>query len=187
MNLRNFAVLTATLAALALTACGSSSSDLASTDSSTTPADTVAVDTTEAATSTPDPAAAPTPTTSAPAPDPAIPFPTGAAPKTLVIKDLKIGTGPVAKDGDSVSVNYVGAAFSDQKTFDSSFPRGEPFVFTLGAQEVIAGWDQGVAGMKVGGRRMLVIPPDLGYGEQGQGPIKPNETLVFVVDLLQIG
>ncbi|MCX6385574.1 MAG: FKBP-type peptidyl-prolyl cis-trans isomerase [Solirubrobacterales bacterium] len=180
MNLRNFAVLTATLAALAFTACGSSSSDLASTDSSTTPADTVAVDTTEAATSTPDLA-------TAPAPDPAIPFPTGAAPKTLVIKDLKIGTGPVAKDGDSVSVNYVGAAFSDQKTFDSSFPRGEPFVFTLGAQEVIAGWDQGVAGMKVGGRRMLVIPPDLGYGEQGQGPIKPNETLVFVVDLLQIG
>lgn len=117
---------------------------------------------------------------------PAIPFPSGPAPKRLVVRDLKAGTGAVAKPGDLVTVNYVGASLSTKKVFDQSYGR-EPFIFGLGASQVIKGWDQGVAGMRVGGRRLLVIPPALGYGAQGQPPdIGPNETLVFVVDLLGV-
>lgn len=177
MNFRTISVLAAILASVAFAACGDSSKDSASTDAATVATEPPATTASTATPATPPPA----PTT-----DPKIPFPSGAAPTKLVVKDLKTGTGPAAKAGDNVTVNYVGAAFSDRKTFDSSFTRGEPFVFALGGQQVIPGWDQGVAGMKVGGRRLLVIPPDLGYGAQGQGPIKPNETLVFVVDLLSV-
>ncbi|MFN8133412.1 MAG: FKBP-type peptidyl-prolyl cis-trans isomerase [Solirubrobacteraceae bacterium] len=131
-------------------------------------------------------AAAGTATAAGAAKAPAIPFPSGPAPKRLVVKDLKTGTGAVAKPGDLVTVNYVGASLSTKKVFDQSFGK-EPFIFGLGASQVIKGWDQGVAGMKVGGRRLLVIPPALGYGASGQPPsIKPNETLVFVVDLLGV-
>ena len=174
MNSRTLPVLAAILASLAFAACGDSSKDSGSTGAATVATEPQA--TTE---STAEPAPAATT-------DPEIPFPSGGAPTKLVVKDLKTGTGPEAKAGDTVTVNYVGAALSDRTTFDSSFTRGEPFVFPLGGRQVIPGWDQGVAGMKVGGRRLLVIPPDLGYGAQGQGPIKPNETLVFVVDLLKI-
>jgi len=179
MNFRTLPVFAAILASLAFAACGGSSKDSTSTDAATVATEPPAATASTAVPATPP--AAPAPTT-----DPKIPFPSGAAPAKLVVKDLKTGTGPVAKAGDNVTVNYVGAAFSDRKTFDSSFTRGEPFAFALGGQQVIPGWDQGVAGMKVGGRRLLVIPPDLGYGPQGQGPIKPNETLVFVVDLLSV-
>ncbi|HSI81377.1 MAG TPA: FKBP-type peptidyl-prolyl cis-trans isomerase [Solirubrobacterales bacterium] len=88
--------------------------------------------------------------------------------------------------GDLVSVHYVGALHSDGSEFDAPWDRGEPFAFQLGAGKVIPGWDEGVAGMRVGGRRQLVIPPDKAYGRQGSGPIGPNETLVFVVDLLDV-
>ena len=105
----------------------------------------------------------------------------------LQIEDIVEGEGQEAKSGDYVSVHYVGVAQSTGKEFDASYNRGEPFGFRVGGQQVIAGWDQGVAGMKVGGRRRLIIPPHLGYGARGAaGAIKPNETLIFVVDLLQV-
>jgi peptidylprolyl isomerase len=105
-------------------------------------------------------------------------------PSQLVVKDLVKGHGKAAKAGDTVTVQYDGVLYQDGSEFDASWDHGQPFSFPLGQQKVIPGWDQGVAGMKVGGRRELVIPPDLGYGAQGSPPaIPPNSTLVFVVDL----
>jgi FKBP-type peptidyl-prolyl cis-trans isomerase len=116
---------------------------------------------------------------------PTVTPPPGAAPTKLVVKDLIVGTGPEAKAGQTVTVNYVGILFHGGKEFDASWKRNEPFSFTLGRGQVIRGWDQGVAGMKVGGRRELVIPAALGYGAKGAPPsIPPNAPLVFVVDLL---
>lgn len=104
----------------------------------------------------------------------------------LIIKDVKVGTGAEATPGKSVTVNYTGW-LTDGTKFDSSKDSGQPFVFPLGAGQVIKGWDEGVAGMKVGGKRILVIPPDKGYGEQGAGGvIPPNATLVFTVELLDV-
>ncbi|MCF6474666.1 FKBP-type peptidyl-prolyl cis-trans isomerase [Nonomuraea sp. MG754425] len=118
---------------------------------------------------------------------PEIDFPGGEPPKSLEIEDLTVGDGPEAKPGQNVRVHYVGVSFSTGEEFDASWNRGDAFEFPLGAGRVIGGWDQGVAGMKVGGRRKLVIPPDLGYGTRGAPPrIKPNETLIFVVDLLGV-
>jgi peptidylprolyl isomerase len=115
---------------------------------------------------------------------PTVTVPEGAPPNSLVTEDLEEGTGATAKAGDAVTVQYVGVNYKSGKEFDASWDRGEPFTFTLGAGEVIPGWDQGVEGMKVGGRRELIIPPELGYGPAGAPPaIPPNETLVFVVDL----
>jgi peptidylprolyl isomerase len=121
-------------------------------------------------------------------PKPTVEVPKGPAPTHLVVKDLKTGDGAEAKSGDRVSVQYVGVLYDDGKQFDSSWDRGQPFSFQLGGGQVIPGWDQGVAGMKVGGRRELVIPPDLAYGAQGQPPQIPgNATLVFVIDLVSVG
>ncbi|MFD1933507.1 MULTISPECIES: FKBP-type peptidyl-prolyl cis-trans isomerase [Nonomuraea] len=118
---------------------------------------------------------------------PEIDFPEGNPPADLEIVDIVEGDGPEAKAGHSVQVHYVGVSFSSGEEFDSSWNRGTPFEFPLGGGRVIAGWDQGVAGMKVGGRRKLVIPPHLGYGDRGAGrAIKPGETLIFVVDLLGV-
>jgi peptidylprolyl isomerase len=117
---------------------------------------------------------------------PKVEVPQGAAPTTLVKKELIEGSGPEAKSGDEVTVQYAGVLYKTGKEFDASWNRGEPFSFTLGAGEVIPGWDKGVEGMKVGGRRMLVIPPELAYGSQGVGPIPPESTLVFVIDLLSV-
>ncbi len=118
---------------------------------------------------------------------PDVAVPAGAPPKKLVIENVETGSGPVAKAGDTVTVQYVGVNYETGQEFDSSWSRSEPFRFNLGAGEVIPGWDQGVAGMKVGGRRQLTVPPQLGYGEAGAPPaIPPNETLVFVVDLLAV-
>ncbi len=111
----------------------------------------------------------------------------GDPPGELVKKDIKAGSGKAAKEGDTVKVQYVGHNWSDNKEFDASWGRGDPFEFTLGEGQVIQGWDQGVVDMKEGGRRLLIIPPDLGYGNQGQGEIPANETLIFVVDLESIG
>jgi peptidylprolyl isomerase len=151
-------------AALAVAGCGGSdSSDEAS------------------ATDTPAPAATPA------AAKPDVTVPKGKLPKKLVKKDLKVGDGPAAQPGQTVSVQYVGVSAVNGRQFDASWDRGQPFQFQLGAHQVIQGWDDGVAGMKVGGRRELVIPPKLAYGPQGSPPtIGPNETLVFVIDLLGV-
>jgi peptidylprolyl isomerase len=118
---------------------------------------------------------------------PEIEFPEGQPPADLEIADIVVGDGPEAKPGHTVSVHYVGVAFSTGEEFDASWNRGQPFQFGLGGGQVIAGWDQGVAGMRVGGRRRLTIPPHLGYGNRGAGNvIKPGETLIFVVDLLGV-
>lgn len=119
---------------------------------------------------------------------PEVTVPDGAAPTELETTDLIEGTGPEAKSGDKVTVQYVGVGFKSGEEFDSSWSRSEPFSFSLGGGEVIPGWDEGVEGMKVGGQRELVIPPELAYGEAGAPPaIGPNETLVFVIDLLEVG
>ena len=119
---------------------------------------------------------------------PEIATPSGNPPKTMLKKDLVVGKGPAIKPGQLATVQYVGNSWSTGEQFDASWDRGQPFSFPLGQGQVIQGWDKGVAGMKVGGRRVLVIPPDLAYGAQSPGPgIGPNETLVFVVDLKRIG
>jgi len=116
---------------------------------------------------------------------PEIDFPEGAPPTELQITDIKVGEGAEANAGHHVTVHYVGVAFSTGEEFDASWNRGQPLQFRLGAGQVIAGWDEGVAGMRVGGRRKLVIPPHMAYGDRGAGGvIKPGETLIFVVDLL---
>ncbi|MEA3055672.1 MAG: peptidylprolyl isomerase [Actinomycetota bacterium] len=119
---------------------------------------------------------------------PTVDIPAGDPPVDLVVEDIEQGTGTEAKAGMNVVVHYVGVAWSDGQQFDASWDRRDPFEFGLGRGEVIAGWDQGVAGMKIGGRRRITIPPHLGYGERGAGgAIKGGETLVFVVDLLNVG
>ncbi|MEA2249640.1 MAG: hypothetical protein QOH46_4169 [Solirubrobacteraceae bacterium] len=120
---------------------------------------------------------------------PKIPKSTGAAPKQLKVEDVIVGKGAAAKSGDKLSVRYVGVLYDNNKQFDASWDRGKaPFDVTLGAGQVIAGWDQGLIGMKVGGRRKLTIPPDQAYGAQGQPPTIPaNSTLVFEIDLTKIG
>ena len=124
----------------------------------------------------------------APDTEPVITIPDGPPPGDLLIEDIELGEGPEAVNGQPVNVHYVGVSWSTGQEFDSSWSRGELFAFPLGAGQVIAGWDEGVAGMKVGGRRRLTIPPHLGYGERGAGGvIAPNETLVFVVDLHDVG
>jgi peptidylprolyl isomerase len=119
---------------------------------------------------------------------PTVTVPSGDPPTALQKKDLIAGNGTEATTGKKVTVQYVGVHFSTKKQFDASWDTGRPFPFTLGAGDVIKGWDEGVPGMKVGGRRQLVIPPALAYGPNGYPPvIGPNETLVFVVDLVSVG
>ncbi len=175
------ALLLAALLCLALGAagCGDDDSDSSGSDSANA--------TTESSQAQAPAESADAPAGAANATKPKVTVPKGAAPQKLVTKDLVEGSGPAAKAGDEVTVHYVGVGFDSRKEFDASWDRGEPFPFTLGAGAVIPGWDQGVAGMKVGGRRELVIPPDLAYGPEGAPPaIGPNEPLVFVVDLLKV-
>jgi len=119
---------------------------------------------------------------------PEVEVPDGPPPCDLVIGDIVPGTGAAAKAGDMLTMKYVGVLYATGKQFDASWDRGQDFTFGLGAQQVIQGWDQGLVGMKVGGRRQLIIPPQLGYGDQGAGAdIPPGATLIFVVDLVKIG
>jgi peptidylprolyl isomerase len=159
--------------ALAVAGCGGSDSSSSSTASTSAA--------TEASTAT---------ESTAPASEgtkPKVVVPNGPPPKKLEIKELKKGSGPEAKAGDEVTVQYVGVDYKTGKQFDASWDRHEPFTFALGAGQVIPGWDKGVAGMKVGGRRELIIPPELAYGPAGAPPaIGPNATLVFVIDLLAV-
>ena len=116
---------------------------------------------------------------------PEIDFPGDVAPTDLVIEEIVLGDGPEAKAGDSISAHYVGVSHATGEEFDASWNRGSPLEFRLGVGQVIKGWDLGIVGMKVGGRRKLTIPPDLAYGDRGAGgAIKPGETLIFVVDLV---
>ncbi|MEU9851866.1 FKBP-type peptidyl-prolyl cis-trans isomerase [Streptomyces sp. NPDC047974] len=118
---------------------------------------------------------------------PAVQVPDGDAPAELTVRDLVVGDGAEAKPGTVVRVHYVGVTFETGKEFDASWDRGEPFKFALGGGRVIKGWDRGVRGMKVGGRREIVVPPRLGYGKQSPSPSIPaGSTLVFVVDLLSV-
>ena len=118
---------------------------------------------------------------------PNVDSPDGPPPTDLEISDLTVGSGAEASSGDQVRVHYVGVAYSTGEEFDASYNRGAPLDFKLGTGRVIAGWDRGVAGMRVGGRRRLVIPPHLANGDRGAGNvIRPNETLIFVVDLVGV-
>lgn len=147
-------------AAIAIAGCGGGGSSTASTESTATSAEKT---------------------------KPKVVVPKGAPPKKLVVRELEKGSGAEAKAGNEVTVQYVGVNYKSGEEFDSSWSRSEPFSFQLGAGQVIPGWDQGVEGMKVGGRRELIIPPNLAYGAAGSPPaIGPNETLVFVIDLLEV-
>jgi peptidylprolyl isomerase len=118
---------------------------------------------------------------------PKVTVPSGPPPTQLEIKEIEKGAGATAKTGDEALVQYVGVGYESEEEFDSSWSRNEPFPVTLGASGVIPGWEQGIPGMKVGGRRELIIPPNLAYGAAGSPPvIGPNETLIFVIDLLAV-
>jgi peptidylprolyl isomerase len=173
-------------AALGIAACGETEKTASTTTTEPTPPAAAAPTVTTATTTTP---AKPAPRTISKdlKTKPEIPKPRGTPPTKLVIKDIVKGKGRTATSGRNVTVQYVGVSWSTGRQFDATWDNGQPFQFQLGAQMVIPGWDRGVAGMKEGGRRELIIPPDLAYGAQGQPGIPPNETLVFVIDLLRVG
>jgi peptidylprolyl isomerase len=169
-----FALIAALCLALGLAACGGGGGATIDTEATTS----------EATTSEP----SGSPEAGAEKTKPKVTVPKGAPPKKLEVKEIEEGTGAEAKAGDEVTVQYVGVNYKNGKEFDASWDRGEPFSFQLGAGMVIPGWDKGVEGMKVGGRRELIIPPELAYGPEGSPPaIGPNETLIFVIDLLEVG
>jgi peptidylprolyl isomerase len=119
---------------------------------------------------------------------PVVPPQTGEPPKELVVKDIVLGKGPAAKNGDKLSMQYVGVLYEGGEQFDASWDNGSPFDLTLGQGNVIKGWDKGLLGIKAGGRRELIIPAKLAYGAQGRPPtIPPNAALVFIVDALSVG
>jgi peptidylprolyl isomerase len=189
MNLKvAITTLAAAAAGFGLAGCGSSKAPgivLAPQGGATVENVTAPVTTTTPTTTTT--AAVATPTSGPLSKEPVFTVPSGKPPATLVKKDLIVGTGATATSGAQVTVNYVGKLYSNGKTFDASWNRHQTFPFQLGAGQVIKGWDEGVAGMKVGGRRELIIPPSLAYGKAGSPPTIPaNATLVFVVDLLKV-
>jgi peptidylprolyl isomerase len=179
----------ATLGAAALIAgCGSSSSSSTigvNNQNTSDQALAKAGSSTTSSTATTPPATAKTPASGPLSKEPKVTPPSGAAPTKLVVKDIITGTGPAAKAGGSVTVNYVGVLYHGGKEFDASWKHGEPATFSLEPGRLIAGWTQGIPGMKVGGRRELIIPAPLAYGAKGSPPaIPPNAPLVFVIDLL---
>jgi len=187
----------ATLAALAgaalIAGCGSSkpSNEIAPGNENANAAAEVAKlekeESTSTTSTTSTSSTATTPTSGALSKKPKVTVPSGPAPSKLETKEIIEGTGPEAKSGETVTVNYVGVLYKNGKEFDSSWKRSEPFTFALGKKQVIEGWDKGVAGMHVGGRRELIIPASEGYGKNGSPPSIPgNEALVFVVDLLGV-
>jgi peptidylprolyl isomerase len=181
-RLRTWSLVVLTAATLGLAGCSSSPSSSSTTTTGATTATTSGATTTVATIPVSDRSPAGTFGT-----QPTVTVPSGAPPTQLESTDLITGTGPAAKAGDTITVQYVLATYSSDKVVQASWT-SQPFTFTLGEGQVIPGWDQGVVGMQVGGRRELVIPPALGYGDEspGQG-ISANDTLVFVVDLLKIG
>jgi peptidylprolyl isomerase len=180
----------AAAAALGLAACGGSSKaggimPAPGGGATNTTISTVTATTTTATTTT---ASVATPTSGPLSKEPTIKLPTGSAPKKLKSTDLIKGTGTAAADGDTLYVNYVGELYKTGKVFDASWKDtpGKTFSFVLGQGQVIAGWDQGLVGMKAGGRRELIIPPSLAYKNEKQAAIPPNSTLIFVVDLVKV-
>jgi FKBP-type peptidyl-prolyl cis-trans isomerase len=186
MSPKRLLIVPATVAlGVGLAACGGSSNGivLAPSGGQTEAAVTAAAPTT----STPTTSTASVTTPAPPSPlskKPVVTVPTGPAPKKLVVKDLIVGHGKAATASSTVTVNYVGVLYKNGKEFDSSWKRGQPATFPLNG--VIPGWTQGLPGMKVGGRRELIIPPSLGYKNQPQSGIPANSTLVFVIDLLSV-
>lgn len=185
---RTTATVLGALGALTLAACGSSKAPgvvAAPSGGATAEATTPAATTTPTQTATTTTAS--TPATGPLSKEPAIAKPSGPAPKALTVKDLIKGSGAVAGKDSTVTVNYVGALYSNGKVFDASWKRNQPFSTKLGQGQVIKGWDQGIPGMRVGGRRELIIPASLAYGAAGSPPTIPaNATLIFIVDLLQV-
>jgi peptidylprolyl isomerase len=180
-RLRTWSLVVLTAATLGLAGCGSSSASSSTTTTGASTATTSSGATTIATIPVADRSPAGTFGT-----EPTVNVPSGPPPAQLESTDLITGTGPAAKAGDTITVQYVLATYSSGKVVQASWT-SQPFSFTLGEGQVIPGWDQGVVGMKVGGRRELVIPPKLGYGSQSPGAgISDNDTLVFVVDLLKI-
>ena len=170
MRLRQTLAAAAAAAVLGLAACGDDDDEKADTGTSTAETETQADSGGAVDTNT----------------KPTVEVPEGEPPAGLEIEDIKEGDGAVVQAGDTVTAHYVGVSYSTGKEFDSSWSTGQPATFPLA--QVIPGWQQGLPGMKVGGRRRLVIPPELGYGETGQPPdIAPNETLIFVIDLVGVG
>jgi peptidylprolyl isomerase len=168
-----------------LAACGSSSNGIALAPSGGRTEAAVTSTTAAPTTSTTSTASVKTPAPPSPlSKKPAVTVPSGPPPKKLVIKDLIVGHGKAATASSTVTVNYVGVLYKNGKEFDSSWKRGQPTTFPLSG--VIPGWTQGIPGMKVGGRRELIIPPSLAYKSQSYGGIPPNSTLVFVIDLLSV-
>jgi peptidylprolyl isomerase len=180
-------ILAALGAALAIAGCGSGGSSTITIGNENS-ADSALIKAGESKTSTsPTSTTAKTPTTGPLSKEPTVTPPSGPAPTKLVTKELIAGTGAEAKSGDTVTVNYVGVLYKGGKEFDASWKRNEPFSFPLGKGQVIKGWDQGIPGMKVGGRRELIIPASLAYGAAGSPPTIPaNAPLVFVVDMLGV-
>ena len=175
--MRRVILLVVAAAALGVAGCGGHDNDSTTSTAASTPAatSTEAGAPAETTATTEDPSLAQ---------KPEVKVPSGPAPKLLQIDDLVEGTGEAAKAGDTLTVDYVGVLYKNGKQFDASWDRGEPFQFQLGAGNVIQGWDQGLIGMKVGGRRQLTIPANLAYGAEGAPPdIPPNAPLIFVVDL----
>lgn len=197
-NLPNFKrsatlALTALIAAGAIAGCGSSKNSNEIVPGNENPkatAEAAKLEASESKTSTSTSSTAgavQTPTTGPLSKEPTVKPPSGPAPTKLVTKELITGKGAVAKAGDSVTVNYVGVLYKNGKVFNASWEAKKPFSFVLGRGQVIAGWDKGVAGMRVGGRRELIIPAEEAYGKRGSPPaIPPNAPLVFVVDLLAV-
>lgn len=189
--LRNSLLVMVSASALGLAACGNSSGSASATTATTTPAQASSTTTSTAAGgSSPTIASIPSKYRS-PAGTagnaPTVVVPPGPPPAGLESADLILGKGAVAKAGDSVEVEYVLATYSSKKVIQSSWT-SQPFGFTLGEGQVIPGWDEGVVGMRVGGRRELIIPPSLGYGSTSPGAgIAANDTLVFVIDLVKVG
>lgn len=178
-----------TLAAIALGAavagCGSSTAPgvALAPSAGATEGSITAASTTTSSSST---ATVPTPTSGPLSKEPTITPPGGSPPKTVVTKDIIKGTGATAKSGSTITVNYVGALYKNGKVFDASWNRKQTFTTPLSTSSVIPGWVQGITGMKVGGRREIIIPPKLGYGSTAQSGIPANSTLIFVVDLLKV-
>jgi peptidylprolyl isomerase len=186
LKLKTLPLIFAVLAlAAAVAGCGTSTAPgiaLAPSNGATADSATVAASTTTTATT----ASVPTPTSGPLSTEPKITVPKSSAPKTLIIKDLVTGTGAEAKAGSTVTVNYVGALYKTGKVFDASWLRHQTFTAPLANPGVISGWVKGVAGMKVGGRRELIIPPSEAYGSTASGSIPANSTLIFIIDLLKV-
>ena len=175
-------------ASLVIAGCGSGGSSTITVGNENSADNALVKSKSESTTSTsPTSTTAKTPTSGPLSKEPKVTPPSGPAPTKLVTKELIAGTGAEAKDGDTVTVNYVGVLYNTGKEFNASWETKEPFTFALGKGQVIPGWDQGIPGMKVGGRRELIIPAALAYGAKGSPPkIPANAPLVFVVDLLGV-